>query len=198
MDLSFFGAFLGSIFGIGLPVSQELQRHIEWIAIPVAVQIIISFIVEKKYHEVRYAQTLVTLAGAVAVTGYTGVFFLSSATKSAGDVIAAFIIFFILWTAFFHLVAWNYGSWFSTLALPRWASGLSLGNGVWVKLIEYIYLVFSSLGILRIVVGLNSADPNLRYVNVLAALLLGIGVAMRMTKTTIEIARWDQPAASRN
>jgi hypothetical protein len=47
-------------------------------------------------------------------------------------------------------------------------------------------------------VGLNSADPNLRYVNVLAALLLGIGVAMRMTKTTIEIAKWDQPASSRN
>jgi FtsH-binding integral membrane protein len=194
MDL----AVLGSILGIGLPVSQELQQHIEWIIIPVALQIVISFIVEKKFHEVRYAQILVTLAGAVAVTGYTGVFFLSSATKSAGDVIAAFIIFFILWTAFFHLVAWNYGCWLSTLALPRWASGLSLGNGVWVKFIEYIYLVFSSLGILRIVVGLNSADPNLRYVNVLAALLLGIGVAMRMTKTTIEIAKWDQPASSRN
>jgi hypothetical protein len=197
MDLSFFGTFLGGILGIGLPVSQELQQHIEWILIPVAVQIIISFIVEKKYHDTRYVQILVTLAGAIAVTGYTGLFFLSPATKSAGDVIAAFVIFFLLWTAFFHVVAWNYGSWFSTLALPRWASGVSLGNGLWVKMIEYVYLIFSSLGILRIVVGLNSADPNLRYVNVFAALLLGVGVAMRMTKTTIEIARWDQPASSR-
>src|SRR5690349_17862568 len=106
MDLSFFGAFLGGILGIGLPVSQELQQHIEWVLIPVVVQIVISFIVEKKFHEVRYAQILVTLAGAVAVTGYTGLFLLSPATKSAGDVIAAFIIFFILWTAFFHVVAW--------------------------------------------------------------------------------------------
>jgi hypothetical protein len=32
MDFSSFG----NILGIGLPVSQELQRHIEWILIPVA------------------------------------------------------------------------------------------------------------------------------------------------------------------
>jgi hypothetical protein len=53
------------------------------------------------------------------------------------------------------------------------------------------------LGILRIVVGLNAADPDLRYVNVFAALLLGIGVAMRITKTTIEIAGWDQALPGR-
>jgi FtsH-binding integral membrane protein len=69
MDLSFLSTFLGGILGIGLPVSQELQQHIEWILIPVAVQIIISFFVEKKYHETKYAQILVTLAGAIAVTG---------------------------------------------------------------------------------------------------------------------------------
>ena len=189
MDFSSFG----NILGIGLPVSQELQRHIEWILIPVAVQIIISIVVEKKYREHKYVQTLVTLAGAVAVTGYTGLFLLNPAAKSAGDAIAAFIIFFVLWAAFFHVVAWNYGPWLSSVTLPRWSFGWSLRDGVWVKAIDYVYLVFSSLGILRIVVGLNAADPDLRYVNVFAALLLGIGVAMRITKTTIEIAGWDQP-----
>jgi hypothetical protein len=189
MDTSFFG----SILGIGLPVSEGLQRHIEWILIPVAVQVIISIVVEKKYRDLKHVQILVTLAGAVAVTGYTGLFLLNPATKSAGDAIAAFIIFFVLWAALFHVVAWNYGPWLSSLTLPRWASGLSLRDGVWVKAIDYVYLIFSSLGILRIVVGLNATDPDLRYVNVFAALLLGIGVAMRMTKTTIEIAGWDKP-----
>jgi len=81
MDITSFG----NILGIGLPVSQGLQRHIEWILIPVAVQIIISIVVEKKYREHKYVQTLVTLAGAVAVTGYTGLFLLNPAAKSAGD-----------------------------------------------------------------------------------------------------------------
>jgi hypothetical protein len=189
-------ASFGSILGIGLPVSEGLQRHIEWILIPVVLQIIISIVVEKKYRERKHVQTLVTLAGTVAVTGYTGLFLLSPATKSVGDAIAAFIIFVVLWAALFHVVAWNYGPWFSSLTLPRWAFGVSLRDGVWVKAIDYIYLIFSSLGILRIVLGVAAADPDLRYVNVFAALLLGIGVAMRMTKTTIEIARWDQSAAA--
>jgi hypothetical protein len=186
-----------SFFGIGLPVSQELQRHIEWILLPVAVQIIASLLVEWKFRGKKYAQVFVTLAGTIAVTGYTLLFLLSPVSKSVGDAIAAFIIFFVLWAALFHLVAWNYGPWLSTLTLPRWAFSLSLGNGVWVLAIDYVYLLFSSLGILRIVLGLATANPGLQSVNVFAALFLGIGIAIRITKTTIEIARWDQPAPAK-
>ncbi len=182
----------GSILGIGLPVSQQLQQHVEWILLPLAAQIIISYLVERKYRHKRYVQTLVTLTGAVSVTGYTALFLLSPETKSAGDSIAAFIMFLVMWAALFHVVAWNYGAWVSTLTLP--GGNLSLGNGVWVKALDYVYLILSSLGILRIVLGLASPNPDLRYVNVLAALMLGIGVALRITKTTIEIAGWDRPA----
>jgi hypothetical protein len=73
---------------------------------------------------------LVTLAGA-GCCGYTGLS--EPAAKSAGDAIAAFIIFFVLWAAFFHVVAWNYGPWLSSVTLPRWAFGWSLRDGVWVK-----------------------------------------------------------------
>jgi hypothetical protein len=182
--------------GIGLPISEGLQQHVEWILLPVALQIAITFFVERKFRDKKYVQVLITLTGAVAVTGYTALFLLSPTSKSVGDAIAAFIIFFVLWAAFFHLVAWNYGSWFSTLTLPRWAFAASLGDGAWVKAIDYVYLVFSSLGILRIVLGLASVNPDLRTVNVFAALLLGIGIAIRITKTTIEIAGWDEPASA--
>lgn len=184
----------GSILGIGLPVSQQLQQHVEWILLPLATQIVISFLVERKYRHKRYVQTLVTLAGAIGVTGYTALFLLSTETKSTGDAIAAFIIFLVLWTAFFHVVAWNYGARISMLTLA--GSRLSLGGGVWVKAIDYVYLTLSSLGVLRIVLGLTSPDPDLRYVNVLAALVLGVGVALRLTKTTIEITGWDRPASA--
>jgi hypothetical protein len=190
MDMSFFGNLLGG----GLPVSQQLQQHVEWILIPLAIQIIVSYVVERRYRHKRHVQTLVTLAGAVAATGYTALFLLSPESKSSGDAIAAFIIFLVLWAAFFHVVAWNYGARISTLTLP--GCNLSLGDGVWVKAIDYVYLISSSLGILRIVLGLANPNPDLRYVNVLAALLLGIGVAIRITKTTIEITGWDRPAAA--
>jgi hypothetical protein len=63
----------------------------------------------------------------------------------------------------------------------------------WVKSIDYIYLTISTLSILRIVVSAVVVGDGVTYFNALAAVFLGFAVALRITRTSIEIFGWDKP-----
>jgi hypothetical protein len=71
-----------------------------------------------------------------------------------------------------------------------WGKGLSAKiGGWWVKGIDYLYLSLSFVGLVRIV--LQSMEKNipfeegLKVVTVFGVLIIAIGVALRMTKTSI-------------
>jgi hypothetical protein len=63
----------------------------------------------------------------------------------------------------------------------------------WVKEIDYIYLLVSSLSLLKLVITQIHPHEELRVYNAIAAVALGTALALRMTKTSIEVWGWDDP-----
>jgi hypothetical protein len=190
MDLA--GNILSRLFGLGLPISDHVKNLILPFLAVVLVQSLLSYLVERRFHENRYVQVGVALMAAFTATILTVLLLRShvamgcadvraaASACSSGDVLVAFALFVLIWCAVFHLVAWHFGRSFSSTRF---------GNS-WVKAIDYVYLTLSATGILRIVLGLVE-PPSLSYATLAAPLILGIAIAIRMTKTTIEIQNWD-------
>jgi uncharacterized membrane protein len=66
----------------------------------------------------------------------------------------------------------------------------------WVKAIDYAYLGLSFFGLLRIVfqsIEENTQARDLQTVIIVSVLIVAIGVALRITKTSIEIFHWAAP-----
>ena len=57
-----------------------------------------------------------------------------------------------------------------------------------MKGIDYVYLTLSFLGLLRVVLVIEPSAPEFTVASVL---MIAIGVALRITKTTIEIKKWE-------
>lgn len=104
------------------------------------------------------------------------------------SIIAIFITSIILWTLTFHFIAKDFGYYIGIINLGKW----SVLSKNWVRLIDYIYLFLSLVGVLRIVIGLTEQGQELIYFNASASLALSIAVALRITKTSIEIFEWDK------
>ena len=66
----------------------------------------------------------------------------------------------------------------------------------WVKAIDYIYLFLSTFSILRIVVSAVTTPQGSTYFSAFAAVLLGFAVALRITRTSIEIFGWENASGS--
>jgi hypothetical protein len=77
-----------------------------------------------------------------------------------------------------------------------WAKAITdrLGDW-WVKGIDYLYLSLSFIGLMRIVLqSIEETAPvneGLKTITVSAVLMVALGVALRITKTSIEIFKWD-------
>jgi len=192
MDL--IGNILSPLFALGLPISDHVRNLILPVLAIALVQSLVSYFLERRFHENRYVQVGVALMAATTATIVT-VWLLRShvamgcadvraaaSACSSGDVLAAFVLFVLIWCAVFHLIAWHFG---------RSISSTRFGNN-WVKAIDYVYLTLSATGILRIILGLvEPPASSLSYATLAAPLILGIAIAIRLTKTTIEIQRWD-------
>lgn len=141
----------------------------------------------RKHRHSRGIATMLTVVVALIASLWTYMLLIVPEHKLTGTVLF-FLVSLCLWALSFHIFALNFGREI-TLWLRRWPK--LAGN--WVKAIDYLYLSLSTFSIIRIVVSAVVKDGN-DYFNALGAVLLGFAVALRITKTSIEIFGWDRPA----
>jgi hypothetical protein len=100
---------------------------------------------------------------------------------SLSDLILTFLGSLVFSALVFHVVAYWYGPHLTHIFTQNW-----------VKAIDYVYLVLSIASLLRIVMSMSAmeADNNFTAYSTVA---LSIAVALRLTKTTIEIWSWHKP-----
>lgn len=94
---------------------------------------------------------------------------------------------FIYWTLTFHIIFLSYGYKISSISF--------FGHEVfknWVKMIDYIYLLLSGLGLYRVLIAINSDLPH-DYFNSFTITIVVFAISLRFTKTSIEIFSWDKP-----
>lgn len=107
---------------------------------------------------------------------------LSAPDRSPYIVINIALATVVIWTFAFHLMAFRLGRTFTKTFGPAW-----------VKFIDYTYLGISTIGVMKLALNGLSVEGDVTFWNAIAVILIGIALAMRFTKTTVEIKRWDQP-----
>jgi hypothetical protein len=105
----------------------------------------------------------------------------------ASEILQLFVCGLFLLTSFFHLIAFKYA-----YRIRNLIGQDSLIGRNWVKSIDYIYLLLSSFSILRIVISTTTTSEGSTSFSAFAAILLGLAVALRITRTSIEIFEWDK------
>jgi hypothetical protein len=151
--------------------------------------IVVSYLIERRFYANRLAVVLLTLFTAFIATVFSFLYLANPVNHLPSTIVVIFLTSVALWAVFFHVSAINYGPSISRINLGRW-SVLSVN---WVKSIDYIYLTLSTLSVLRIVVSAVVVGNGVTYFNALAAVFLGFAVALRLTRTSIEIFGWDKP-----
>jgi hypothetical protein len=120
----------------------------------------------------------------------------SGSRVSVSLLVESFLISAFYATVLFHYLAGLFGHIITNLNLGR----LSIFARNWVKVIDYVYLLISLLSLSRIVMsvsGVVANDANNITVMVYFTVALSIALALRLTKTTIEILSWDKPRTAR-
>ena len=90
----------------------------------------------------------------------------------------------IHWTFVFHAISKKYGS-----AITEGMFGGAIGKH-WVKMIDYFYLIGSTIGILRIAASSSNPGNSSPILNSIGILILSIALSLRITKTSIEVFGW--------
>jgi hypothetical protein len=103
-------------------------------------------------------------------------------------ILPAFLSCLFIWTLTFHWLAYQLGYHFR----DRFGDGKPWARH-WVKEIDYIYLLVSSVSLLKLVITQIHPQQELRGYNAVAAVALGTALALRITKTSIEVWDWDNP-----
>ena len=97
---------------------------------------------------------------------------------------------FLFWVYEFHTLARMMGP---PLSRGIWGEFIAQH---WVKLIDYVYLSASVLSLVRLAYSApKTGGPD--FLTSLAAMLLGMAVALRITKTSVEIFQWDKEPSER-
>jgi hypothetical protein len=125
---------------------------------------------------------------ALVATGVSFYFLLDPNSHPAITIILTFVASVVFWATTCHVFAMNFGVWL-TQKLSRWP----VLSANLVRAIDYVYLTISTFSILRIVVSAVSVGNGVTYFNATAAVMLGLAVAVRLTRTSIEIFGWDKP-----
>jgi membrane protease YdiL (CAAX protease family) len=73
----------------------------------------------------------------------------------------------------------------------RWLTK-RLGGNNWVKQIDYIYLLMGSAGIVVSLNRLSMVTGKIEFLNDIGPLVLAAAIAIRLTKTRIEVNGWDK------
>ena len=112
---------------------------------------------------------------------------------AASSVIFTFLAAVLYWAAVFHYSAFLFGHRITNLR----PGIFSIFTQNWVKTIDYAYLLISIVSLLKIALSISEAETdNIRF-TAYSTVALSIAVALRLTKTSIEIFSWDKPPTSR-
>lgn len=164
--------------------------------IVVAVMIIIIFsipYIHKKYPThfnkfmLSFPIVAVAFIGVSSLITFLYMFMDNQIGYKASDLLEIFVYGLFQLTCFFHIVAFKYAC-----SIRNLIGQDSLIGQNWVKSIDYIYLLLSSFSILRIVISTTTTAEGSTYFSGLAAVFLGVAVALRLTRTSIEIFEWDK------
>ncbi|MGA7383228.1 MAG: hypothetical protein WBW81_00550 [Methylocella sp.] len=175
------------------PAGSKDFLTIQTIAVISSALCLIWLALETRFRRNIYVVTLITALSAVTASAYSFLFMSNPSNHLAQQILAIFISGLLCWALFFHIIAANFG--YTVRLLFKRNSFLAQN---WVKAIDYIYLFISSFSILRIVVSTVTTAQGSTYFNAFAAVLLGFAVALRVTRTSIEIFEWDKPPENRN
>jgi uncharacterized membrane protein len=101
--------------------------------------------------------------------------------------ISTFVGFAVTWGALFRSIAEYEGVTLTKLRKH------------WVREIDYIYLILSFVGLMRVLLGAVEKNPTPQETQLtnIAILVVAIGVSLRFVKTTVEINQWDKEPARR-
>jgi hypothetical protein len=177
-------SFFTLLLSFGLPISSSYEHILFLFTLGLVFATIVSLILERRFHENIYVAIFVPSALAIFASGFAVAVFLSPSSHTAGDIVATFVFFLFIWCLVFHIVAWHFGKKLSLLHWPLF------NDGNWVKATDYVYLALSAVGILNAVLGFTQITGYWAYMKVAAPLLLGIGVAIRISRTSVEIMKW--------
>jgi hypothetical protein len=148
-----------------------------------------SLVIEVIFYGNKTIGVLLTAVSACIAAISSFVFLTSPTSHSPSAIFVVFLTSVALWAVCFHVLAFNFGAVIGDINLGRW----SVLAKRWVKAIDYVYLSLSTLAVLRIVMSAVTSGNDVVVFNALAAVLLGFAVALRVTKTSIEIFDWDKP-----
>ena len=177
-------SFFTLLLSFGLPISSSYEHILFAFTLGLIFSTIASFILERRFHQNIYVAIFVPSALVIFASGFAVAVFLNPSSHTAGDIIATFVLFLFIWCLFFHIAAWHFGK---KLSLLRW---LFFRDGNWVKATDYIYLALSAFGILNAVLGFTQVTGYWTYLKIAAPFLLGIGVAIRISRISVELMRW--------
>jgi uncharacterized membrane protein len=99
---------------------------------------------------------------------------------SLREAIEFFFAFVISWLITLHLTAADFGKNFTEI----------IGSKKWVRATDYIYLFISIISILSLFLKINGAGNQIVSINLWLPILLSFAVAIRITKTSIEVFGW--------
>lgn len=153
---------------------------------------IISFAIERRLYNHPYFASGVALITASIATYFSFVALSHPQGFRPWTIVSLFLASVALWGVFCHVLAMNFGP---LISVDPSSPGSSRLRKNWAKSIDYAYLTLSTLSILRIVVGVAESGSVVALFNAIAAVFLGVAVALRITKTSIEVLGWDKPLA---
>ena len=115
---------------------------------------------------------------------------LQNANVLTSIILPAFLTCLFIWTSTFHWLAYHLGYY----VRKRFGDGKPWIKH-WVREIDYIYLVVSSVSLLKLVISQIHPHDELKVYNAVAAVALGTALALRITKTSIgSVGGWDDPS----
>lgn len=118
----------------------------------------------------------------------------SKFTLTLWGMLATFVVYNIVWGIFLHYAAKEFGWWLTKIFTDNW-----------VKAMDYMYLGLSSVGMLRLLTAVLDTQGNtdivsdtqeLKQITAVSVLVIGLGVTLRVTKTSIEIFEWHKRSPS--
>lgn len=180
-----------SIFKIILPEFDNIYQFSSLVALSSGAQILIEMLIKANKTEKLsiFAVSLILLASISSTASYY--FLTNEQYRILPIVVSSFILSIFIWTLTFHILLANYGSRITKFSI----FGYTRIFENWVKAIDYIYLGFTSLGVVRIVVGMIEGTSHGKL-DAIAAIVIGFAVSLRVTRTSVEIFGWDKAPLS--
>jgi hypothetical protein len=171
-------------FTLGFSVSTTLLFFFT-IAMILAIGIVVAALIEAALG-LQKSVAIIAILSLVGV-GWNTWLVIDAFETRPGEILIGFLAFLFMWAAMFHMIAWQYGHKLLSRFFGRH----------WVRGIDYIYLVGGITGLLVTVLKMTQGIDASAVPQRVAILVLGVAVALRITKTSAEIFKWDIPPANR-